>query len=299
MTIIQSLNTLHELPGLAQVLPGQGDLPKIHITTPAANAEIYLHGAQITSWQPAGQEEVLFTSRQSKFADGKAIRGGIPICFPWFRAKSDNPTAPAHGFVRTKSWNLDSIAQQDENIVVTLSTESDGQTRQWWPNEFRLVHRLTIGAQLKLELITTNTGTAPFQIEEALHTYHRIGSIHTARVTGLDGIAYLDNRDNNVQKLQSGEIQLTQATDNAYLDPAGPLSISDATLRRRIHIAKQGSGTTIVWNPWQDGAAVLPDLGDDEWQQFICVEAGNILASSVTVAPGEQHTLTATLSVMP
>jgi glucose-6-phosphate 1-epimerase len=289
------------IPGLAKIVAGNGNLPKIQITSPAAAAEIYLHGAQLTSWQPAGQEEVIFLSQQSRWEDGKAIRGGIPVCFPWFRAKTDNPKAPAHGFARTKSWELDAITQEANSIVVTLSTQTDEQSRQWWPYECRITLRISIGSELKLDLTVTNTGTESFHFEEALHAYNRVGDIHSIQIAGLDGIAYLDNREANKQKLQTGKVQLTQATDNAYLNAQSPVEIPvdilDPALKRRIRLEKQNSQTTVVWNPWHEDAAKLADLGNDEWQEFACVEASNILSSPVTLAPGQQHTMTALIRV--
>jgi glucose-6-phosphate 1-epimerase len=293
----EELNARHTIPGIAEIIPGQDNLPKIRITTPAANAEIYLHGAQITSWQPAGQEEVLFLSSQSRFEDGKAIRGGIPLCFPWFRAKSDNPKAPAHGFVRTKAWTLKSLAKNEDGVVLALSTESDESTRLWWPYDFRAVLRITVGAALKLELTVANTGETTFQFEAALHTYNRVADAANLSITGLDQTPYLDNRDGNALKLQPGDFHFTQATDNAYLNTQTPVEILDPVLRRRIRLEKQGSLSTVVWNPWQEDAAKLADLGDTEWTQFACVEAANILSAAVTLHPSEEHTTTAIITV--
>jgi D-hexose-6-phosphate mutarotase len=292
---IENCNHRFAIPGLAKIVAGNGDLPKIQIASPAASAEIYLHGAQLTSWQPTGQEEVIFLSRQSRWEDGKAIRGGIPICFPWFRAKQDNPQA--HGFARTKSWQLDAITQEANSIVVTLSTQTDEQSRKWWPYECRATLRIAVGVELKLDLTVTNTGMEFFHFEEALHTYNRVGDVHSIRIAGLDGLSYLDNRDGNQKKLQSGDFAFNNATDNAYLDTQTPVEILDPVLKRRIRLEKQNSQTTVVWNPWQEDAAKLADLGNDEWQQFACVEASNILSSPVTLAPGQQHTMTALIHV--
>jgi glucose-6-phosphate 1-epimerase len=171
---IDKWNERFGIAGVAQVVAGRGGLAMVQVTASVATAEIYLHGAQVTSWRPAGADEVLFLSVQSRFEDGKAIRGGIPICFPWFRGKADDAKAPAHGVVRTKEWELVSVAQAGEAVVITLAAESDDASRRWWPHEFRAVHRITVGAQLRLELTVTNTGSAPLRFEEALHTYHRV-----------------------------------------------------------------------------------------------------------------------------
>src|ERR1700683_4812131 len=162
-----------EIPGVARIVEGNGGLRKVSVTSPQAAGEIYLHGAHVTSWKPTGREEVFFLSSQSRWEEGRAIRGGVPICFPWFGDKVDDPKAPAHGFVRTKAWQLESIEQAGEAVTVSMSTESDESTRKWWPADFRLVHSATFGRDLTLELVVTNTGKTPLRFEEALHSYYR------------------------------------------------------------------------------------------------------------------------------
>lgn len=297
---IDTLNRRFGIPGIAQVVPGNNGLAKLCVTTSQASAEIYLHGAQITSWDPVGAAEVLFLSEHSHWQAGRAIRGGIPICFPWFRAKSDDPKAPVHGFVRTKQWQIDSVSSDADGVVAAaFSTMSDESTRQWWPHEFQLELRATIGAALQLELLVRNTGSASFSFEEALHTYFRVSDALSIRVRGLDQVAYLDNTDANREKLQTGDVALTAATDNAYLNTVASVDLIDPPSSRTIRTEKQNSATTIVWNPWQQGAAALSDLGDDEWQTMTCVEASNILASAVSLEPGSQRTMRATLRVLP
>src|ERR1700730_12066459 len=182
-----------EIPGTASVVEGNGGLQKVCITSPEVVGEMYLHGAHITSWKPAGAEEVLFLSSQSRWEDGRAIRGGVPVCFPWFGAKADDPKAPAHGFVRTKSWQLESIGQSGEEII--LSTASDESTRAIWPHDFRLEYRVVFGTELLLELTMTNTGESPLRFEEALHAYYSVGDVTKASLSGLDGVEYLDKTD--------------------------------------------------------------------------------------------------------
>ncbi len=294
---ITELNRRFGIPGLAEVVAGNGGLPKVSITSPAAAGEIYLHGAQVTSWRPAGAEDVFFLSSQSRWENGQAIRGGVPICFPWFRAKSDDPLAPAHGFVRTKSWELDAIAQHRNAISVSMFTESDETSKRWWLADFRLVLRATFGSELHLELELTNRGTTTARFQEALHSYHRVGRVQSARLHGLDKVHYLDNTDANREKVQDGDVIISSQTDRAYLTAQPEVVLEDLVLRRRIHIAKENSRTTVVWNPWIEGAKALPDLGDDEWTQMFCVEASNVLDYAVEVAPGKQHRLAATIRV--
>jgi glucose-6-phosphate 1-epimerase len=295
---IDALNREYGVPSAVEVIAGNGGLPKVRVTAPSASAEIYLLGAQITSWQPVNAEEVLFLSERSHWQDGRAIRGGIPICFPWFRAKADDSSAPAHGFVRTKEWRLESVKAEVGSVTVTCSTESDESTRRWWPHAFRLVHILSVDSSLRLELIVTNTGQTSFGFEEALHTYFRVSQAENVSVRGLDQVKYLDNIDGNRQKTQTGDLIFTGKTDNAYLDVPSAAELIDQAVRRVLRTEKENSATTVVWNPWQDGAASLSDLGDGEWRQFACVEASNILNSAISLAPGQEHRMQATLSVV-
>ena len=298
MTTIAEFNQRFSIPGVAQIEAGNGSLPRISITTPSATAEIYLHGAQVTSWRPAGGEEVIFLSGQSQFAAGKAIRGGVPICFPWFRNKADDPKAPSHGFVRTREWQLDAVQQAGDAVTVTFSTVSDESTRGQWGYEFRLVHRVTVGAELVQELEMSNTGTVALRFEEALHTYFRVGDAAAVRIRGLEGVRYLDNTDSNAEKQQLGEIVFTGPTDRAYQDTTHAVEIQDPVLRRSIRLVKENSRTTVVWNPWIEGARALADLGDDEWRSMACVEGSNIRAFAIELAAGQQHTMKTTVTVL-
>jgi glucose-6-phosphate 1-epimerase len=288
---------LFELAGTAQVVEGNGGLPKVQITTADVIGEMYLHGAHITSWKPYRVEEVLFLSSQSRWEDGRAIRGGVPICFPWFGAKADDPKAPSHGFVRTKSWQLESISQIGNAVTVSMFTESDETTKRWLPAEFRLVYRATFGRELSLELAVLNTGRTVLRFEEALHTYHRVGNITEARLRGLDGIQYLDKTDSNQKKMQRGEIAITSETDRVYLNTEDAVELDDPVLHRTTRVTKDNSHTTVVWNPWVQKAQALSDLGNEEWIQMICLETSNVSDSAVDLAPGQQHIMKALVRV--
>lgn len=285
------------IPEIAQVVTGNGGLPKVRITTARTTGEMYLHGAHVVSWQPAGAKEVLFVSSQSRWQDGQAIRGGVPICFPWFGDKGGDPKAPAHGFVRTKSWTLDSIVHAGDVVTVSMSTASDDDNRQWWPADFRLVHRVSFGSELGLELEVQNTGSSPLHFEEALHSYHRVGDVQTARLVGLDNVQYLDKTDAYREKQQQGDVIVTAETDRVYLNTSGPVELVDPELRRIVRIDKENSLTTVVWNPWSDKARAMSDLGDNEWTLFVCVETSNVLQFGVEVAPGGQHSMKAAIQI--
>ena len=294
---VDALQAQFGIAGVVEIVAGRGGLPLVRVTLPKATADIYLHGAQVTSWKPAGAEEVIFLSEQSLFENGKAIRGGVPICFPWFRAKSDDPKAPSHGLVRTRAWKLVKISKSDAAVEMVMALDSDESTRAWWPHEFRIEHHVSVGAQLRMELAVTNTGTSPMRFAEALHTYYRVSEADQVRVHGLDGVSYLDNMDGNKEKVQVGDVRFVGATDSAYMGTETSVTLIDPGLERRILLDKQGSSTTVVWNPWAENACKLADLGDEEWRSMACVEASNILSASVELAPGAVHRMAATLSV--
>ena len=296
--VIAESDRRFEIPGTAQIVEGNGGLPKVRITSPEALGEMYLHGAHVTSWRPVGGEEVLFLSSQSLWADGHAIRGGVPVCFPWFGGKADDSKAPAHGFVRTKAWHLESIAEAGGTVTVSMFTEGNEDTKTWWPADFRLVHRATFGRELSLELVVTNTGRTSLRFEEALHAYHRVGNVEKVRVRGLDTIHYLDKTDSNRKKMQQGEIVIVSETDRVYLDTRDAIELEDPLLHRRTRITKENSGTTVVWNPWVQKAHSLSDFADDEWMQMICIETTNVSDFAVNLSPGQQHTMKALVSVV-
>ncbi|HTJ29151.1 MAG TPA: D-hexose-6-phosphate mutarotase [Acidobacteriaceae bacterium] len=295
---LNDLNASFGLGETARFTTGEGGLTRLAINAPAASGELYLHGAHVTSWRPAGQEEVIFVSRQSRWEAGEAIRGGIPVCFPWFRNKADDSKAPKHGFARTRSWRMASLAAEGDGVTVTLTLESDESSLAWWLHAFHATMRVHFGAQLKVALSVLNTGKAPFSFEEALHTYHRVGDATQTRVSGLDGVTYLDNVDGNLRKTQQGDVIFRGPTDNAYMETHSALTLHDPALERTLLIDKRGSGTTVVWNPWESGAQSIVDLGDEEWREMACVEASNILSGAVTLGAGQTHTMETTISIL-
>lgn len=293
------LNSRFGIPGIAKVVLGNGELSKVVISTRFASGEMYLHGAHVTSWKPKDPGEVLYLSPNVTWAEGRAIRGGVPISFPWFADRAGDPTAPPHGFVRTRSWRLVSIDSVEDGVAVTMSTESDESTRKWWPFDFLLTCRTTFGPQLKIELVVRNTGTESFAFEEALHAYFRVGDSQTATIHGLDHTQFIDKIDNRAEKIQMGDLSLSSETDRVYLNTSHALELFDPADQRRTRIEKQNSNTTVVWNPWSEKARSMADLGVDQWRHFICIETSNVRPSAVTLGPGEQHSMAATISAAP
>jgi glucose-6-phosphate 1-epimerase len=292
-----ALDSRFGIPRIAKVVEGKGGLAKVAIATRDAVGEIYLHGAHVTSWRPRGAEEVLFLSSESRWEDGRAIRGGIPICFPWFADKADDPKAPAHGFVRAAAWQLDSIVQTGSAVTVTMFTTSSGETKKWVSADFHLIYRAMFGSKLKLDLVVKNTGATPVRFEEALHTYFRVGQIDHVRLQGLDGIHYLDKTDSNRTKTQHGPLAFVSQTDRVYLNTRGSIELEDHSLRRRIVVAKDDSLTTVVWNPGVEKAKALSDFGDAEWKQMVCVETCNVADYAVELARGREHNMQTTIAL--
>jgi glucose-6-phosphate 1-epimerase len=293
MTTLAELQR-HALPGIAQILPGRGGLPMVQVQTPAAGGAVYLHGGHVAAWKPAGFEEVLWLSDKSTWEAGKPIRGGAPICFPWFGPRQDGP---AHGTARLRSWELESIRPESAGVTVCLRLQDDDASRSLWPHQFLLRHRITFGIELIMALELTNTGTAPLAAEEALHTYFAVGDIRQVRILGLTGVDYLDKTDGARKKRQDGAIIITAETDRVYLDTVGAVTVEDPVKRRRILISKENSRDTVVWNPWIAKAKAMADFGDEEWPGMLCVETCNVAAHPVTLAQGQTHVMTARIAV--
>ena len=268
-----------------------GGLVRVNIQTPLAQAQVYLQGAHVTQWQPAGEEPVLFLSRESHFSPGKPIRGGVPICFPWFGPRAERPDSPMHGFARTMEWELESLRRDSDGVVALyLTLASNAATRALWPHDFLIRHRLAIGAALMMTLEVHNTGEEPFTCEEALHTYLAVGDVREISVTGLEGASYLDKTDGFQTRTLGGErLRFAGETDRVFPNHRRPCAIADPVARRGITIDKTASDTTVVWNPWIEKAAAMADFGDDEWTQMLCIETANVGAHAITLGPGGQH----------
>jgi glucose-6-phosphate 1-epimerase len=295
---IDQLNTQFGITNVVTFANGKGNLPCIQVTSPLASATVYLHGAHVTHWQPAGEEPVLFMNSASWFEEGKPIRGGVPVCFPWFGPHPMDETKPAHGFVRLNAWDVESITQDDAgNVIITLFTESTDASYDLWPFEFELRYVVTIGKTLSLSLQTNNTDEKEMKITEALHTYFAISDIHNIQVAGLEGRPYLDKVAGKPAQSPEGPIRFTGEYDTVYGDTQATCMIIDEAKNREISIAKEGSDATVVWNPWINKSQALPDMADNEWPQMVCVETVNAGHNLATVKPGKQHAMTSIISV--
>lgn len=288
------------LPSSVTVAPGGGGLPRVRVEGPAATAELYLHGAHVTSWRPRGEDDVLWMSGASAYVPGTPLRGGIPICFPWFGASATDPSAPAHGFARRSAWELLGADEDGDDVTVRLGLGDSPATRDGvWPHRFAATCTVTVGHRLTVTLEVTNLDAAEVSFEEAFHTYLAVGDIGAVRVAGLDGATYLDRLAGAAPRTQHGAIRFTDETDRIYVGTRATVTVEDAVRQRAVSVAKQGSATTVVWNPWVERSAAIPDLGDDDWTGMVCVETANVGADAVRLAPGATHLMSATLGVGP
>ncbi len=279
---------------------GPGGLVVARISNAQACASVALQGAHLLEWTPQGQHPVIWLSKGARFAPGKSIRGGIPICWPWFGAHAGKADYPAHGFARTASWQVTAASMLDDGAVQLRLTLPENETTQaLWPHATPVEYTITVGRQLQLELVTRNNGDNDVTISQALHTYFAVDDIHTAYVEGLDGCDYLDKVEGFVRKQQQGSIEFEGEVDRVYLDAPGDCLIRDPGLKRNIRIRKQGSASTVVWNPWDEKSTQMGDMGQQGYRTMLCVESANAADDAVTIAPGGEHCLRVRYDVEP
>lgn len=299
---VQTLNDEFGLPGVLAFSESDSGLVRAEVSTPSCTAEFYLHGAHLTAWQPTGQKPVLFLSSKSAFAADKAIRGGVPVIFPWFGARSAALTGgrtdgPSHGFARLEPWTVAFAALSGDNLHMTLTLGPTDQARGFGYDHFQLAMEFIFGKTLTMRLSVANQAGEPLVFEEALHTYFSVGDAAAVRIHGLDGVEYLDKTEDFARKRQAGDITFTKETDRPYLNTTATVSIEDPALGRRIVVAKRNSETTVVWNPWSVLSEKLADMDDAGWKRMACVETANAAGNPVTLAPGDVHTMEAHISV--
>ena len=270
----------------------------IEVKTAFSTATIALQGAHVMTWQPLGQKPVIWMSTEAKFAPGKSIRGGVPICWPWFGPHSTEAGYPGHGFARTIPWTLfDARKLPDGRVRLEFKPEMNDAALAQWPHASTVRYNVTVGQELVVALVTRNTGTTPFQLGQALHTYFQIGDIRQASVAGLEGCAFIDKVDGGKRKKQKGAVTFGGETDRVYLGTAGCCGIVDPVMKRTILITSTGSRSTVVWNPWKEKAAKMGDFGKTTGKPgdecMVCVETANAADDVITLAPGETHRMTA------
>jgi D-hexose-6-phosphate mutarotase len=294
---LKDLNDRYAIPFKLRFVELGDGLISANITNPHATASICLQGGHVLSWQPSSTAEpVIWMSADAQFAVGKAIRGGIPVCWPWFGAHASDDKLPAHGFARTQPWQVKgSRSLDDGSTEISLTMPLTQSMQTMWSlaslNMTQLDMLINVGKTLKIALITRNLGDHDFSITEALHTYFVVNDLAHVQVEGLDSVHFHDKAAGWTEGDQTGAISFEQEVDRVYVNTPDRCTIVDTGFKRRIHIAKLGSQSTVVWNPWAARAAQMGDLGADGWKHFVCVESANALGNAVTVPAGKSHTL--------
>ena len=295
---LSALNDQFAIPGVLRFEEARG-LVRAEISSPDAAATVYLQGAHITHWQPAGEAPVLFLSRKSDFVLGRPIRGGVPISFPWFATDSkadrfEGKPGPSHGFARIQPWNVAFVAFLGGDVHLTLNLGPTPLSRKMGFGQFRLAYQITVGRSLRLQLTVANDAEMPLVFEEALHTYFAVGDVHEVSLTGLESTLFIDKTDNMLPK-PAANVPLTFAgpTDRVYANTAAPCMIHDRLWRRCLTNRKKNSNTTVVFNP----GCAMPDLGPEEWPGMLCVETANAGPNTITLDPRSAHTMQTTITV--
>lgn len=284
-----------------------GGMIRLQLAARDSEATIYLQGAHVTHWAPRGAAAVLYLSPEAVFAPGKAIRGGVPVLFPWFGPRWDGQafdasnatTSPAHGFARTTAWTVEAVREEaDGALVAVFSLEADARSRSLGYEDFRLGLECRVGRELDVALHVSNRGASAMEYEEGLHAYFAVADIEPARLLGLRGSTYLDMRDGAQRKTQfESDFAFTRDVDRTHLHTAAPLVLKDPAGARALHVVKRGSQTTVVWNPWTVLTPGFADLPEDSWRHFACVETVNAGENRQRLDPGATHTLGMTVRV--
>jgi D-hexose-6-phosphate mutarotase len=290
---------MERYPDGARLEKGQGGLDCLSLKAAEGEALVYLQGAHVARFQPKGARPLLWMSAASRFEPGKPLRGGVPICFPWFGPKAGASDAPLHGYARILPWTVAGVTlEPDGALRAVLELMTEAAARGGFPRELSLSLAVTVARSLRMDLTVRNVGGAPATFEEALHSYLAVSDVRTIRIRGLECAGYVDKTAGMGHRPPSGApIAIEAETDRVYTGTTGTVTVEDPGWQRSIVVAKQGSATTVVWNPWVAKAKAMPDFGDDEWTGMVCVETANALDDAVRLAPAESHVMTATIGV--
>ena len=292
---VTQLNKRFGAAGRIAFRAGPGGLPVAALAGPHGSCEVSLYGAQVLGYKPAGHVPVLFVSRKACYEAGKPIRGGIPVCWPWFGAHPHEKGRPAHGFARLLTWSVLTAEYSAQMTDIKFGLSDNEYTRALWPHPFELTLRVVLDTTLRVELTTRNRDKSPVTISEALHTYLLVRNVAHVRVLGLDGARYYDSLTDQEHVAQKGAVQIHGEVDRVYQDTHAECSVDDPGLGRQIVVAKRNSHSTVVWNPWIEKAKRMGDFGANEYPQMLCVETANARQATLTLPPGETHTMALSL----
>ncbi|MEM7336177.1 MAG: D-hexose-6-phosphate mutarotase [Chloroflexota bacterium] len=295
-SIIDVLNSQFGINGRLHFELGEGELPIARMTTDEATAVLSIYAGHVLSFVPHGSEDLLWVSQEAVYQSGKAIRGGIPVIWPWFGPHPTDSTKSSHGFARRQMWSVKaSILDESGQVSLTLGLTENESTKAVWSHDFDLELSVTVGHVLTVQLKTTNSDDVPFAYTAALHTYYNISHISNVVISGLENSAYLDNLDSLSQHQQTGFVRFEEEVDRIYIDTTAPCHIEDIGHKRTIVVEKSGSRSTVVWNPWIEKAQRMSDFGDSEYQEMVCVETANAGNEIMTLEPGETAVMTLTV----
>jgi len=283
------------------------ELSGIKIQNSHAEAEIFIQGAQLTHFQASGKQATIWCSRSARFKKHSAVRGGIPLCWPWFGDLNKNPervkasmlptAVNAHGFARNLQWELKEISEPSPSeTIVKMALSSNEYTQSLFPHAFQLVVEFSISDQLCIHFLVINTGKESFSYTAALHSYFAIGDITQSTVSGFDQGVYIDALDHWQQKIQEGCINVDGEVDRIYLDTPDTCRIQCAQKNRLVQLDTVGSRSTVIWNPWIDKSKRLSDFDKTEYKEMLCIETANALQDYVTLKPGKERNLTLKLT---
>lgn len=277
----------------------QDGIVLVKIDHPLATATISLQGGQVLQWQPKSQvEPVLWSAEPMHWEKGRAIRAGIPICWPWFGAHPVDTSAPAHGYARICPWEVTSISASHLGAVeICMAMSAAFLTTALQTVQASLTSRISIGETLSFSLTTNNASNQPLVITEAFHAYFKVSDIRDIEILGLSGCEYIDLTDRNLRKTQIGTVRISNETGRVFINTMNDCSIHDSGYDRTIRIEKTGSQSTVVWNPWQDTASKMKDLGPEQWKKMVCIETANALDNAHIIESGAQHTLSVKYSI--
>ncbi|MDQ6988672.1 MAG: D-hexose-6-phosphate mutarotase [Mariprofundaceae bacterium] len=290
MSHIEQYNSDFGIEGQVTFKDGQGDMPIVEVNNTLACASIALQGAHVLHYQAVAQSPLIWMSPEVTYAEGKSLRGGVPVCWPWFGPHAVDKALPGHGFARTVNWKpVASAALADGSTQISFELVATAASKAACPHALRVRLHMTVGSSLKLMLETSNLGKTTFTLGAALHTYLQVGDVRQVRLEGLDACDYLDKVDGGVRKSQQGDVLFTQETDRIYLNTGSVCTLVDPSMDRKIVMHSQGSASTVVWNPWLETANKMGDLGEEGYLNMLCVEVANAAEDVVLLAAGATH----------
>jgi glucose-6-phosphate 1-epimerase len=295
---VSQLNQKFGIAGMLEFRAGKGGLPGAVITSSQADAVVSLYGAHVLSYRPKGKADVLWMSGLSNYEEGKPIRGGIPICFPWFGPHAHDAQKPQHGFARLREWSVASAsALPDGGVELRMTLNDTPATQALWPYAFAAELVVNVGAALEVTLRCTNTGAEEFTYTDALHSYLAVSDIGNVKIAGLGGCAYVEGPPGEPFHQKEELLEIRKEVNRRYLDTTAECRVDDAGMPRSIRIGKKGSRVTVVWNPWETTAKAIADMPDEGYKTMICVEAVNTSNDAIVLAPGKSFSLGTVITV--